>query len=149
MGTKNNPSKFDCYANAHPDEPMFVLLGRDPFAADLVEEWARRRAFRDEATGVASSLTGPSAKAREAFAVAEAMRAYVLPSAAAGASLSVPLAPSMIAAMTPEDRSRFTAAAAPTYPMGVAVTTLTTPNVIIPTTGAAPAVPLVGEAPPR
>ncbi|HAW11807.1 MAG TPA: aspartate decarboxylase, partial [Chloroflexi bacterium] len=30
MGTKNNPGKFDCYDDAHPDEPMFVLLGRDP-----------------------------------------------------------------------------------------------------------------------
>ena len=26
MGTKNNPGKFDCYANAKPDEPLFVLL---------------------------------------------------------------------------------------------------------------------------
>lgn len=29
MGTKNNPGEFDCYANAAPDEPMFILLGRD------------------------------------------------------------------------------------------------------------------------
>lgn len=29
MGTKNNPGAFDCYANAEPDEPMFVLLARD------------------------------------------------------------------------------------------------------------------------
>ena len=29
MGTKNNPGKFDCYEHAKPDEPMFVLLGRD------------------------------------------------------------------------------------------------------------------------
>jgi hypothetical protein len=28
MGTKNVPGKFDCYANALPDEPTFVLLGR-------------------------------------------------------------------------------------------------------------------------
>jgi hypothetical protein len=29
MGTKNQPGKFDtCYANADPDEPMFVLLGK-------------------------------------------------------------------------------------------------------------------------
>ena len=44
MGTKNNPGRFDCYANAAPDEPMFVLLGRDRFAADLVYMWAYRRA---------------------------------------------------------------------------------------------------------
>ena len=48
MGTKNNPGKFDCYVNALPDEPMFVLLARDPEFADLVGEWAdrRRRAVR-------------------------------------------------------------------------------------------------------
>jgi hypothetical protein len=44
MGTKNNPGDFDCYENADDDEPMFVLLGRDPLAADLVRLWAERRA---------------------------------------------------------------------------------------------------------
>jgi hypothetical protein len=43
MGTKNNPGKFDCYANAEPDEPVFVLLGRDPLAGQLVRLWAQRR----------------------------------------------------------------------------------------------------------
>lgn len=43
MGTKNNPSKFDCYAAADPREPMFVLLGRDPHAPALVRAWARLR----------------------------------------------------------------------------------------------------------
>lgn len=51
MGTKNNPGAFDCYANAAPDEPMFILLGRDPFAPLLVKLWAemRRRTGEDEA----------------------------------------------------------------------------------------------------
>lgn len=40
MGTKNNPGKFDCYANAEPDEPMFVLLGRDKLGPLLVKLWA-------------------------------------------------------------------------------------------------------------
>lgn len=44
MGTKNDPGEFDCYANALPDEPMFILLGRDPSAPDLVNEWADLRA---------------------------------------------------------------------------------------------------------
>ena len=44
MGTKNNPGQFDCYANAEPDEPMFVLLGRDRHAARLVRIWALLRA---------------------------------------------------------------------------------------------------------
>lgn len=39
MGTKNNPGKFDCYESAEPDEPMFVLLGRDPTAALVVTVW--------------------------------------------------------------------------------------------------------------
>jgi hypothetical protein len=43
MGTKTNPGKFDCYANALPDEPMFVLLARDPDFARLVNEWCDRR----------------------------------------------------------------------------------------------------------
>ncbi len=43
MGTKSNPGEFDCYSNALPDEPMFVLLARDPEFFDLVHEWARRR----------------------------------------------------------------------------------------------------------
>lgn len=44
MGTKNNPGVFDCYANAEPDEPMFVLLGRDASAAQIVRLWANERA---------------------------------------------------------------------------------------------------------
>ncbi len=40
MGTKNNPGKYDCYAKAEPDEPMFTLLARDPLAASSVRAWA-------------------------------------------------------------------------------------------------------------
>jgi hypothetical protein len=43
MGSKNNPGKFDCYSNALPDEPMFILLARDPYAPWLLEEWAGER----------------------------------------------------------------------------------------------------------
>ena len=39
MGTKQNPGKFDCYANAELDEPMFVLLARDPIAPATVYAW--------------------------------------------------------------------------------------------------------------
>lgn len=48
MGTKNNPGRYDCYANAEPDEPMFILLGRDPDAPRLVREWAKARSQRGE-----------------------------------------------------------------------------------------------------
>lgn len=43
MGTKLNPAPNDCYARALPDEPMFVLLARDPEAPAAVEAWAVRR----------------------------------------------------------------------------------------------------------
>ena len=45
MGSKNNPGVFDCYDNALDDEPMFILLGRDPDAPWLVWEWANQRAL--------------------------------------------------------------------------------------------------------
>jgi len=43
MGSKVDPGKFDCYANALPTEPMFILLARDNTAPVLVEEWAALR----------------------------------------------------------------------------------------------------------
>lgn len=56
MGTKNNPGRYDCYANAHPDEPMFVLLGRDRFGGSLVRMWAAvREVFRDDAKKIAEA----------------------------------------------------------------------------------------------
>lgn len=39
MGSKRNPGGFDCYEKAKPDEPMFVLLARDPYASTLVRIW--------------------------------------------------------------------------------------------------------------
>ena len=55
MGTKNNPGQFDCYSKADGDEPIFVLRGKDPVAANLVREWVHRRLMYELATkGVAS-----------------------------------------------------------------------------------------------
>ena len=48
MGTKNNPGAYDCYANAEPDEPMFVLLARDKHAPTLVWLWATLRELDQE-----------------------------------------------------------------------------------------------------
>ena len=48
MGTKANPGHYDCYAKAEPDEPMFVLLGRDKHAASLVILWALLRELDGE-----------------------------------------------------------------------------------------------------
>lgn len=66
MGTKNNPGKFDCYANAKPDEPMFILLGRDKHAPDLVRRWAMERGRSGE----------DPVKVQEALDCAAAMEAY-------------------------------------------------------------------------
>lgn len=68
MGTKNNPGSFDCYLNADPDEPMFVLLGRDPIGAALVRLWAASRP--------ALNKPGDAAKIAEATACAAAMEAW-------------------------------------------------------------------------
>jgi len=67
MGTKNNPGRFDCYAAAAGDEPMFVLLARDARAPMLVEIWAMFERCKDG--------SDPEFAA-EAERVAAAMRAY-------------------------------------------------------------------------
>jgi hypothetical protein len=46
MGTKADPTEFDCYAAAEDDEPMFVLLARDATAPDVVRAWADARYAR-------------------------------------------------------------------------------------------------------
>jgi hypothetical protein len=43
MATKNKPGAYDCYTKAEPDEPMFVLLARDPVAPLLVRLWCEIR----------------------------------------------------------------------------------------------------------
>ena len=52
MGTKADPGRFDCYAAAAPDEPLFVLLPRDPLAPFLVSIWSSLR-YGDGAAAVA------------------------------------------------------------------------------------------------
>lgn len=69
MGTKNEPGKWNCYANAADDEPVFVLLGRDPAAASCIALWrALRAAIGEEPMG--------SPKSVEADQCARAMQAY-------------------------------------------------------------------------
>ena len=69
MGTKNNPGKWDCYSAAHPDEPMFVLLGRDPSACVLVALWADiREAMGEDPAKVQEARECASALARWAIA---------------------------------------------------------------------------------
>lgn len=66
MGTKEKPTKYNGYAKAEPDEPMFVLLARDPDAADLVDEWVKRQELRGTSRD----------KLNEALACAQDMRAW-------------------------------------------------------------------------
>jgi hypothetical protein len=66
MGTKNNEKPHDCYHKAEPDEPMFILLGRDKHAPQLVELWAGQRAGEGE----------DPAKVEEALKCAKAMRKW-------------------------------------------------------------------------
>lgn len=66
MATKNDPGPFDCYANAEPDEPMFILLGRDADAPGLVELWADVREDNGE----------DADKVAEARKLAEDMRTW-------------------------------------------------------------------------
>ena len=63
MSTKNDPGKYDCYAKADPDEPMFVLLARDELAPTLVSMWACLYELRD----------GSPEKVQEALDCADAM----------------------------------------------------------------------------
>lgn len=73
MGTKNNPGKHDCYASAGPDEPMFILLARDPLAENLVLDWAQQRQNQIErGTKPLSDMD----KVREARACAQQIKAW-------------------------------------------------------------------------
>ena len=68
MGTKNSPGEFDCYKAALPDEPIFVLLARDPSAPDLVRAWAAARIGR-----LGHTLGDDDRKVVEALKCARAM----------------------------------------------------------------------------
>lgn len=45
MATKQTELLDGCFAKAMDDEPMFVLLGRDASAPDIVEAWACNREY--------------------------------------------------------------------------------------------------------
>lgn len=89
MATKNNPGAFDCYKDAHPDEPLFILRANDPLAAPLVRLWALARSQRVAMQSVvnevatlqdrAAQKSPPDpAKIAEAFDCATAMEQWRL-----------------------------------------------------------------------
>jgi len=55
-----------CLNRAGADEPLFILRGKDPLAAKIIEEWAARAAL----AGLHND------RFREAFRYAQAVRAW-------------------------------------------------------------------------
>ncbi len=76
MGTKNNPGEFDCYAAAEPDEPMFVLLARDPLAPELVRNWAYQRTMKLTEGGQKILTLKQALKIHEALTCADNIEAW-------------------------------------------------------------------------
>lgn len=77
VNTKATPGPFDPLDRTADDEPIFILVARDPLAAPLVEEWADQarhaaRKIEDEDGRRAALL-----KCGEAEEVAWQMRAFV------------------------------------------------------------------------
>lgn len=85
MGTKANPGPFDCYAKLEPNEPYFLIMGRDPMGQQLVEMWCSGAELwlsskygspgNDNLT-FGAWMSRERAKISEARAVAEAMATY-------------------------------------------------------------------------
>ena len=81
MGTKANPGKFNCYAKAADDEPIFVLRASDPLAPDVVGYWADRYHLQKEignsvGNGPEVLTASQHAKYAEARACAIAMKEW-------------------------------------------------------------------------
>lgn len=72
METKDNPNPGGCLAKALPDEPMFILLGRDPSAPDAIRRWCELRAL----DSVSGEKRQDAEQLDEAFLTAEAMEAW-------------------------------------------------------------------------
>jgi hypothetical protein len=73
MGTKLQELRDGCFARAMDDEPMFVLLSRDPSAPALVRQWA------DQRTGEVNAGTRPASDMEqilEARGCADRMEAW-------------------------------------------------------------------------
>lgn len=110
MGTKNNPGKFDCYANAHPDEPMFVLLGRDKIGGSLTRLWAAvREVLREdskkvaEARECAASMDAWSKKGNYRLEVMEWLPLDILAAEWKRRGLPMPATPKAVQAMRDAD----------------------------------------------
>lgn len=70
MANKMHPGAFRCYDAALPDEPIFVILGRDPAAPATIAYWAsqRRMLGKNENT---DDLARIDAARKEAFVMSD------------------------------------------------------------------------------
>lgn len=73
MSTKLHPSTNDCFDKALPDEPVFVLLGRDLAAPGTVRQWAYQR---ERAIVAGEKPEEDRAKVAEARALARTMEQW-------------------------------------------------------------------------
>jgi hypothetical protein len=73
VGTKAQPSSYDCYTNLEDDEPYFLLMGRDPHASALVRQWATKR---QQAINIGTKPPDDREQVMEALSCADAMDAY-------------------------------------------------------------------------
>lgn len=87
IGSKANPSPFDCYPDLAEDEPYFVIRADDPLSDSLVELHAyigagqagaahNKLAEIMELTRERPPRPSESPKYRETFAISQAMEAW-------------------------------------------------------------------------
>lgn len=87
LGSKANPSQFDCYDDLAEDEPYFVIRADDPLSDALIELHAyigagqagaahNKLAEIMELTRARPPRPSESPKYRETFAISQAMEAW-------------------------------------------------------------------------
>jgi len=87
IGSKANPSKFDCYNDLAEDEPYFVIRADDPLSDSLIELHAYIGAGQAGAahnklaeimalTAARPPRPSDSPKYRETFAISQSMEAW-------------------------------------------------------------------------
>ncbi|MEK7264897.1 MAG: aspartate decarboxylase [Pseudomonadota bacterium] len=87
VGSKANPSKFDCYSDLAADEPYFVIRADDPLSDSLIELHAyigagQSGAAHNKLAEIMALTSGQaprpsdSPKYRETFAISQAMEAW-------------------------------------------------------------------------
>lgn len=73
MGTKLQELRNGCFGKAMDDEPMFVLLSRDPAAPKFVRDWADQR---EEEINAGKRPPGDRAQVSEARITANDMEQW-------------------------------------------------------------------------